>query len=273
MCLGDYMFKRQVEQIRAITNFEPEIAIVLGSGLGLFAKKVEIVAEINYSDIEGLPVSTAPTHNGRFLFGCIGGKKVVLMDGRVHLYEGYTAQQVVMPIRIMRLLGAKTLILTNASGGINKNFNVGDFMVIDDQISCFVDSPLIGKNYDELGTRFPDMSNIYDKNTRKLLNKIAIENNIELKHGVYAQLKGPQFESPAEIKMLATLGADAVGMSTAIEAIAGVHCGFKVCGISLITNFACGILDKPLSSEEVTEAGENAMVKFDKLLTEFLKVL
>lgn len=249
-------------------NFVPEIAIVLGSGLGQFCKSkfVKTIGEVSYSEIDGLPVSTAPNHNGKFVFAEIDGKKVIIMQGRVHMYEGYTSQQVVIPIRLMRCLGADKLILTNASGGINKDFSVGDFMLIKDHISCFVDSPLIGKNIDELGTRFPDMSNAYSKELRKKIKTASHKANIELKEGTYVQLTGPQFESPAEIKMLSALGTDAVGMSTVIETIAGIHCGFEVCGISLITNYACGILDTPLSGEEVTQAADRVSEKFETLL-------
>lgn len=262
-----------VSQIKEKVDFKPEIAIVLGSGLGALAEKIEVVAEIPYSDIESMPVSTAPLHKGQLVFGKIGSKNIVLMQGRVHLYEGYSAKEVMLPIRLLHELGAEKLILTNACGGINKDFNVGDFMMITDHISCFIDSPLIGKNDDYFGDRFPDMSNAYDKKLQSTIKKVAINNNIELKSGVYAQLKGPQFESPAEIKMLSVLGADAVGMSTAIECIAGVHCGFKVCGISLITNLACGILDKPLTSEEVTETAQKAAPDFERLITEIVKAI
>ena len=266
------MYKKQLQIIRNITDFEPEIALVLGSGLGNFAEKIDKVCEVEYSQIEGMPVSTAPTHKGSFIFGFVGEKRVVAMQGRVHLYEGYSAQQVAMPIRIMRLLGAKTLILTNAAGGINKGFNCVDFMMITDHIASFVPSPLIGKNC-ELGTRFPDMSNAYSKALQQRIKAVAKSNNIPLKSGVYAQLTGPQFETPAEIKMLATLGADAVGMSTAIEAITAVHCGFEVCGISLISNLACGILDKPLTSEEVTDTANAVAPQFETLITEIIKAI
>lgn len=265
------MYEKQIEEIRKFTDEIPETAIVLGSGLGALADTIEITATVPYREITDMPVSTAPSHKGQFVFGKIGGKNVVLMQGRLHLYEGYSPSQVVMPIRLMRLLGAKKLILTNACGGINRNLSVGDFMMIKDHISCFVDSPLIGKNIDEFGTRFPDMSNAYDKDLQKAIKTVAKNNNITLHSGVYAQLKGPQFESPAEIKMLSLLGADAVGMSTVTEAITANHCGFKVCGISLITNLACGILDKPLSGEEVNEAAHKVAPQFEKLIKETVK--
>ncbi|MFR5876452.1 MAG: purine-nucleoside phosphorylase, partial [Eubacterium sp.] len=208
------MLKKQIEAIRKITDFTPEIAIVLGSGLGTLADKIKIDSIVPYSEIPDMPTSTAPTHKGQFVFGTIDNKKIVLMQGRVHLYEGYTAEQTVMPIILMRLLGAEKLIITNACGGINKDFNVGDFMLINDHISFFIKSPLIGENRDELGTRYPDMSNAYDKDLQKIIKGVALKNKIQLKSGVYAQLTGPQFETPAEIKALSILGADAVGMST-----------------------------------------------------------
>ncbi|MBQ7741247.1 MAG: purine-nucleoside phosphorylase [Eubacterium sp.] len=265
------MLKDIISQIRSKTDFIPEIAIVLGSGLGGLLKDINIVCEIPYDELEGMPVSTAPAHEGKFVFGEAGGKRLVIMCGRVHLYEGYSARQVATPIRVMRLLGAKTLILTNASGGINKGLNAGDLMLISDQISSFVESPLRGKNTDALGVRFPDMSNAYDRDLRKEVVKIADELGIELKSGVYCQLWGPQFETPAEIKMLSSLGADAVGMSTAVETVAAVHCGFKVIGISLIANLACGLTDSPLSSEEINEAGKDAGPKIESLIKGIIK--
>lgn len=267
------MLEKQLEQIRAITDFKPEIAIVLGSGLGGLAEKCEVVCKIDYSKIEGMPVSTAPTHRGEFIFGYLEGRRVVLMNGRVHLYEGYTAEQTVMPIRLTRLMGAETLVLTNASGGIRKDLNAGDFMLISDHISCFIDSPLIGKNDDSLGTRFPDMSNAYDRELRARIKANAVLNGTDLKEGVYVQLKGPQFESPAEIKMLSALGADAVGMSTVCETIAAVHCGFKVCAVSVIANLACGILDKPLTSEEVSETADSVADDFERLIKSIVRII
>lgn len=264
------MVKNQIEAIRKITDFEPEIAIILGSGLGGLANKIDKVCEIDYKDIPNMPVSTAPGHQGRFIFGYVNDKKVVLMQGRVHLYEGYSSKQILIPIRIMKELGVKTIIITNAAGGINKEYNVGDFVLIKDHISCFVDSCLIGKNDDEYGTRFPDMSKVYDNDIRKLAKGVAYSNNINLHEGVYVQLKGPQFETPAEIKMLSILGADVVGMSTVLEAIASVHCGLKVCGISMVSNLACGILDKPLSGEEVNETAQKSALKFETFIKELV---
>ena len=267
------MLEKQVNHIRSKIDFTPETAIVLGSGLGALADKIDIMEIIPYSQIEGMQVSTAPSHKGQFVFGRIDDKNVVIMQGRLHLYEGYSPREIAFPIRLMKALGAEKLILTNACGGINKDFNVGDFMMITDHISSFVPSPLIGKNDDNIGVRFPDMSNAYDKKMQAKIKRVALENGIELKSGVYAQLTGPQFESPAEIRMLSILGADAVGMSTVIESIAANHCGFKVCGVSLITNLACGILDKPLSSEEVTETADRVAPDFERLIKEIVKAV
>ena len=267
------MQNKQLEYIKSVTDFEPEIAIVLGSGLGELANETTAIAKIEYKDIPDMPVSTAPSHKGQFVFGILEGKKVVLMQGRVHLYEGYSSNQIAGIIRLLKDLGVKTLLLTNAAGGINKEFNVGDFMLIKDHISCFIDSPLIGANDENYGIRFPDMSNAYDKDLQRLIKKVAFENNINLKEGTYVQLKGPQFETPSEIKMMSILGADAVGMSTAVETIASVHCGLKVGAISMISNMACGIYDKPLSGEDVTEAAEKAGPQFRKLIKETVKAL
>lgn len=260
------MIDKQLNYIRSKTDFVPEIAIVLGSELGPFAEEIEMECIINYNEIPHFPVSTAPGHKGRFVFGKIDGKKVVIMQGRVHLYEGYSPQQIANPIRLMRKMGAKILMLTNASGGINKKFNIGDFMVLTDHISTFVDSPLIGKNDDSIGPRFPDMSEVYSKKLNKVIFDTAKEMGIELQSGVYIQFKGPNFETPAEIKMAKVLGADAVGMSTAIEAQAGVHCGFDVCAISVITNLACGISKTPITSEEVTQTANRIAPIFKELI-------
>lgn len=255
--------KNCAEQIKKITNFTPRVAVVLGSGLGEYANKITKVCEIPYNEINGFPTSTVAGHNGRFVFGYVDEVPVVIMQGRVHYYEGYSMSDVVLPIRVMGLLGAKTLVLTNAAGGINQNFNVGDFMVITDHISTFVKSVLIGENITELGTRFPDMSEVYDK---KLANDI-MSFSPSIKSGVYTQLTGPQYETPAEIRMLKILGADAVGMSTVCEAVAAKHMGMKVAGISLITNMATGINKTPLSHKEVQDTAERVKNDFQNLLT------
>lgn len=267
------MQNKQIQYIRKITDFKPETAIILGSGLGELADEISADCEIEYKDIPDMPISTAPSHKGKLIFGTFENKNIVLMQGRVHLYEGYSARQIGSIVRTLKDLGVKTLILTNAAGGINKEFNVGDFMLIKDHISCFVDSPLIGANDENYGTRFPDMSNAYDKDLQKLIKKVAFENKINLKEGTYVQLKGPQFETPSEIKMLSSLGADAVGMSTVVETIAAVHCGLKVGAISMVSNMACGVYDKPLSGNDVTVAAEKAGPQFRKLLKEIIKAL
>lgn len=260
------MLNKQLEYIRTITDFEPEVALILGSGLGALADEIDIVSIVNYSDIPDFPVSTAPSHKGRFIFGIMNGVKVVIMQGRVHLYEGYSPKEIANPIFLMKKMGAKILFLTNASGGINKDFSVGDFMLIQDHISSFVTSPLVGKNDDTLGVRFPDMSDVYSSDLCKKIEETARDNNIKLQKGVYIQLRGPAFETKAEVQMCKILGADAVGMSTAIEAQAGNYCGLKVCGISCITNLACGISDRPITSEEVTETANKVAPDFKNLI-------
>ncbi len=260
------------ECVRAKVDFKPEIALVLGSGLGDFAEtSVEIKATVDYSEIEGFPTSTVEGHKGRFVFGYVGGVPVVVMQGRVHYYEGYPMTDVVMPARLMSMLGAKVLFLTNASGGINASFSAGDFMLITDHISSFVPNPLIGQNIDEIGTRFPDMSKIYNEELREIIKETANELGIKLQEGVYLQLTGPSFETPAEIRMLRNFGADAVGMSTAVEAIAGNHAGMKICGISCISNLACGMTDQPLTHAEVQECADRSAPKFKKLISESIE--
>ena len=253
------------------TKFTPGVAIVLGSGLGDYADDIEVVGEVDYHDIEGFPVSTVPGHAGKFIFGYVGDVPVVCMKGRVHYYEGYPITDVVLPTRLMKLMGAKILFLTNACGGINPEFKAGDFMLIEDQISVFAPNPLIGENIDELGTRSPDMSHVYDEELRKIIRKAATGNGIELKEGVYCQFTGPSFESPAEIRMAGKLGADAAGMSTVVEAIAANHMGMRICGISFVSNLAAGISPNPLTHEEVQEAANAAAPKFKKLITESVK--
>lgn len=248
-------------------DFIPDVALVLGSGLGDYADGIKQEAVLDYKDIEGFPVSTVAGHKGRFVFGYVGDVKVVVMQGRVHYYEGYSMEDVVLPIRLMKLMGAKVLFLTNAAGGVNYDCHAGDFMLISDQI-CMAPSPLIGENADEIGPRFPDMSNIYDRDLREVVRNAAKDLGIPLQEGVYIQLTGPNYESPAEIRMVRTLGADAVGMSTACEAIAANHCGLKTVGISCISNLACGITDKPLTHKEVQETADRVAPLFKKLITE-----
>lgn len=257
--------------VREKIDFVPDVAIVLGSGLGDYGKEIKVVAELSYHDIDGFPVSTVKGHAGKFIFGYVGETKVVCMQGRVHFYEGYPITDVVLPTRLMKMMGAKILFLTNASGGVNPAFKAGDFMMMTDHISTFAPNPLIGANIEELGTRFPDMSEIYDKELRDIIEETAKENGIEIKKGIYAQLTGPSFESPAEIQMFHKLGIDAVGMSTVVEAIAANHMGMKICCISFISNLAAGMNPNPLTHEEVQEAANEAAPRFKKLVTEVVK--
>ena len=243
------------------------MGIVLGSGLGGYADNMEISCEIPYREIPGFPVSTVQGHDGKFLFGYVKNTPVILMKGRVHYYEGYPMEDVVLPVRLMGLLGADTVILTNAAGGINRTFQAGDLMLITDHISIAVPNPLRGENIDELGTRFPDMSHVYDPELQEAAKKTAARQGISLREGIYVQCSGPSYETPAEIRMLGALGADAVGMSTVCEAIAARHMGMKVCGISCITNMAAGILDQPLDHREVQKSADQAKEKFENLIT------
>ena len=259
------------ECVREKTDFVPEVAIVLGSGLGDYAESIRVESELPYSEIEGFPVSTVPGHAGKFIFGYLEDIPVVCMKGRVHYYEGYPISDVVLPVRLMKLMGAKILFLTNAAGGVNTSFHAGDLMLIKDQISVFAPNPLIGENIEELGVRFPDMSHVYDEELQQAIRRAAKDNNIFLQEGVYTQLTGPSFESPAEIRMLRTIGCDAVGMSTVVEAIAANHMGMKICGISCICNLAAGMTANPLNHEEVQEAADKAAPNFKKLVTESVK--
>lgn len=256
------------ESYKRSVDFQPVLALVLGSGLGGYGDQIRIETTLNYEDIDGFPISTVPGHRGRFIFGYVGQVPVVAMQGRVHYYEGYDMSDVVLPIRLMKMMGAKVLFLTNAAGGLNYEFTPGDFMMITDQIASFVPSPLIGTNLDELGPRFSDMSQVYDSDLREILQKTAEKLDISLREGVYVQLTGPNFETPHEVKMCRLLGGDAVGMSTACEAIAANHMGMKICGISCITNMGCGMTDKPLCHEEVQETADRVARQFTRLVTE-----
>lgn len=249
-------------------SFVPQVAVVLGSGLGNYAQTIDVRAELPYSELEGFPVSTVPGHAGKFVFGYVADIPVVLMQGRVHFYEGYAIEDVVLPIRLMKMMGAGILFLTNAAGGISPSLRAGSFMLIRDHISCFAPNPLIGANIEELGTRFPDMSHVYDEELQQIIRSCAEAQGIPLEEGVYAQLTGPSFETPAEIRMLGMLGADAVGMSTVGEAIAAKHMGMRICGISCICNPAAGISSTELNHEEVQAAADAAAPQFERLLTQ-----
>ena len=259
------------EYYRSVTDFIPRVGLILGSGLGGYAGNMRVLQEIPYGDIPGFPVSTVLGHDGRFLLGYIGDVPAVVMKGRVHYYEGYSMEEVVLPVRLMKKMGIEILFLTNASGGINREFHVGDFMIITDQISSFAPSPLIGENVDELGERFPDMTHIYDQELMELIRDTAREEGIAVQEGVYLQTTGPNFESPAEIRMYGLCGADAVGMSTACEAIAARHAGLRVCGISCISNMASGLSEEELSHLDVQAVADRRSGEFERLVTRIIE--
>lgn len=253
--------------IRSITDFVPKAALVLGSGLGGFTEKLDsIVCEIPYSDIPGFPVSTVSGHAGKFIMGYVEGVPLICMSGRVHYYEGYAPEEVVLPLRVMHALGAEFLFLTNAAGGISSDLKPGSLVLLCDHISLFIPNPLIGENDPDEGERFPDMSEVYDPKLRELVEKAASEADVRLESGVYCQLSGPSYETPAEIRLLQRLGADVVGMSTVMEAITAHHAGMKVCAISFVSNMAAGINTHALSHEEVKEAGIQAAPRFTRLV-------
>lgn len=264
-------YERLLECCRCLHEkiyFKPKVALVLGSGLGDYADSIQVEATLDYHDIKGFPVSTVSGHKGRFVFGYVGEVPVVIMQGRVHYYEGYAMEDVVLPTRLMKMMGAEILFLTNAAGGVNFDYAAGDFMLITDQISSFVPSPLAGPNIEELGLRFSDMSEIYNKELCSIIRKAAGDSGIPLREGVYIQLSGPNFETPHEVKMCRILGGDAVGMSTACEAVAANHMGMKICGISCISNLGSGMTGQPLSHVEVQETADRVAPMFKRLITE-----
>lgn len=256
-----------LRSVREKVSFQPEVAMILGSGLGDYADGIDIEQTLDYTEIEGFPSSTVAGHKGRFVFGRVQGVPVVVMQGRVHYYEGYPMSDVVLPVRLMGLMGAKKVILTNAAGGLNPDFRPGDFMLLSDHIATGVPNPLIGPNVEELGPRFPDMSEVYSKRMREIVRREAERLGIPLREGVYVQLTGPAYETPAEVRMCRIWGGDAVGMSTACEALAARHIGLEVCGISCITNMAAGISDRPLDHKEVQETADRVAVQFKSLIT------
>ncbi|MDR7314059.1 purine-nucleoside phosphorylase [Brevibacillus nitrificans] len=255
-------FHEAVAYIQPKLEEKPTIGLVLGSGLGVLADEIENPVIIPYNEIPGFTVSTVVGHKGQLVIGKLQGKQVVAMQGRFHFYEGHGLDAVVFPIRVMKLLGVETIIVTNAAGGINENYDPGNLMLISDHINMTFRNPLIGPNDDEMGARFPDMSEAYSKELRQIAKKVASEQGIELQEGVYVGLLGPSYETPAEIRMLRILGGDAVGMSTVPEVIVARHMGVKVLGISCISNMAAGILEQPLSHDEVMETTEKVKTQF-----------
>lgn len=262
------------EFIRDWMGVKPDTAIILGSGLSGFENNFKNKREINYSDIPEFPISTAPGHKGKLILceredeagNDDASRYILIMSGRFHHYEGYSLQEITIPIRVMAILGIKRLIITNASGAVNENYKAGDLMLIEDHINLSGDNPLIGPNFDELGPRFPDMTYTYSPDLIKKIKEKADKKGILLHQGVYAFMTGPSYETPAEVRMIRTLGADCVGMSSVPEAIVAGHSGMEIVGISCITNMASGILDKPLSGDEVIEAGKKAMLSFSEII-------
>ena len=253
----------------------PELLITLGSGLGAFAENAEQLLVIPYSEIPDFPASTVAGHKGRLILAKDheSGKNFWIMQGRIHYYEGYSMQEVVFPLRTLIILGIKRFVVTNAAGGINRNFDAGDFMIIRDHINMMGTNPLIGRNKDDFGPRFPDMSSAYSRKMAILMQKAAMEHGISLKEGVYIALTGPTYETPAEVRMLGALGADAVGMSTVPEVIAAKHAGIEVSGISFISNKAAGLSLNPLTHEEVSENAAKAEVRFSAFMKRFISLV
>lgn len=258
------------DYIRPKLKKTPEIGLVLGSGWGSFAERAEDAVCIPYAEVPGFPQTGVSGHAGEWIIGEISGKAVMVMSGRFHYYEGHDMKTVTLPVRVMRAMGVDTLILTNAAGGVNADFDVGDLMLIADHISMTGASPLFGENIDELGPRFPDMTYVYDLGLRKTAHEVAAKQGFALREGVYAQMPGPSYETPAEIRMLRVLGADAVGMSTVPEAVAARHGGMRVMGLSYITNMAAGVLDQSLTHDEVVEAGQKASQRIGAFLEEMI---
>lgn len=259
--------------LRAHLPFTPDLALVLGSGLGGLAGQIEQPAVIPYRDVPGFPLSTAPGHAGQFVAGVLGGKKVLCMQGRFHYYEGHDMSAIALPVRVFKALGCRALILTNAAGGVNWDFNVGDFMLITDHINFMGANPLRGENEEAIGPRFCDMSRVYDAGLQEIARQVAAGQGLNLQEGVYLGYMGPSYETPAEIRAFRTLGADAVGMSTVPEAIAAAHCDLPVLAMSLITNMAAGMTGKRLSGEEVIEIANQRGPVFQKLVAEIVAAL
>lgn len=265
--------QESVSYIKSRISENPKVGIILGSGLGEMAENLKNMIVIKYSEVPNLPQATVKGHKGQFVFGKLQGKDVVMMQGRFHYYEGNKMEDIALPVYIMKYLGVETLVVTNAAGGVNLDFKPGDLMLIKDHVNLAFNNPLIGKNDDNVGVRFPDMSSAYDKELINLARTAADNLKIELKQGTYFMFTGPTYETPAEIKMTRILGGDAVGMSTVPEVIAARHCGLKVLGISCITNMAAGILNQGLNHEEVIEVSNRVKDKFISLINEFVKIL
>ena len=265
-------YRQSADYIREkLGCFTPKVAMVLGSGLGYMGDIVENAIAVPYGEIPHFKASTAPGHKGRLVFGTLEGQSVAVMQGRMHHYEGYSYEEVAYAVRVLRLLGCSTLIVTNAAGCVNTSWKAGDLMLITDQIKIFMESPLRGENLPEFGVRFPDASHLYTPALQDVARKAAGELGIELKEGVYMYFPGPQYETPAEVRFARIAGADAVGMSTAPEVIVAGHCGMQVLGFTLLSNMAAGILDQPLSEQEVLEAAEACKDKFSRLVLACLK--
>ena len=265
--------KASADFILSKSNYKPEIGLILGSGLGSLADSIENPEFYNYSDIPNFPTSTVEGHAGRLVIGTLGGKQVVAMQGRFHYYEGYSMEKITFPVRVMKLLGVSKLIVTNACGAVNKDFNAGDLMVITDHINFSGSNPLFGHNLDEFGPRFPDMSEAYNLELRNKVLNVGKELGIDLKQGVYVMFSGPTYETPAEVKFARIMGGDAVGMSTVPEVIVANHCGIKTVGISCLTNMGAGILDQPLNHEEVIETSARVKNDFIKLMNRVIEVI
>jgi len=267
------VIKKTADFLKEKTNFAPEIGIILGTGLGGMVDKIKVFHTLPYEKIPNFPLSTVEGHSGKLIFGEIGNKKVVVMQGRFHFYEGYTMNEVVFPVRVMKLLGIKKLVVSNASGGVNPSFKIGDIMIISDHINLFPHNPLIGKNIDELGPRFPDMSDAYDKKLIQKAKKIAEKYSIKLVKGVYAGLTGPNLETPAEYFYIRSIGADTVGMSTVPEVIAARHMGITCFGISVITDLGVPGKIVKVTHEDVQKAAKEAEKKINKFIEGFFEVI
>ena len=267
-------YKESAEALKSKLNgFQPKVLLILGSGLGFLGDEVEDPIVVPYSEVPHMKYSTAPGHKGQFVFGRLGGQDVAVMQGRLHTYEGWDFDDVSYPVRVLRLLGAETLLVTNAAGAVDLEFSAGDIMMITDYIKLFGVSPLCGPNVDEFGPRFPDVSHVYTLELQDVARKAASELGQTLREGVYMYFPGPQFETPAEVRMARTLGASACGMSTVPESIVAAHCGMKVLGYTLCTNMCAGILDQPLSGEEVMEIAAISSKKFSALVRKSLELM